>query len=74
MRNRHSRCGATAPICALALALFSLVSAFPAAAQAPLPQKLGAYKVDPKAISVSGISSGGYMANQVHVAYSAGNR
>jgi poly(3-hydroxybutyrate) depolymerase len=47
------------------------VIAFPAAAQAALPQKLGAYKVDPSAISVSGISSGGYTANQVHVAYSA---
>ena len=71
MRNRSSRCGAAARICALALALFSIVIAFPAVAQAPLPQKLGAYKVDPNAISVSGISSGGYMASQVHVAYSA---
>jgi hypothetical protein len=33
-------------------------------------QKLASYAVDPNAISVSGISSGGYMAQQYHVAHS----
>jgi len=32
-------------------------------------QKLGSYAVDPNAISVSGLSSGGYMAQQYHVAH-----
>ncbi len=34
-------------------------------------QPLGRYKVDKSALSVSGISSGGYMAQQFHMAYSA---
>ncbi len=33
-------------------------------------EKLGGYRVDPNAVSVSGISSGGYMAQQYHVAHS----
>jgi poly(3-hydroxybutyrate) depolymerase len=33
--------------------------------------RLGAYPVDPTQISVSGISSGAFMANQLHVAHSA---
>jgi acetyl esterase/lipase len=33
-------------------------------------EKLGGYAVDPNAISVSGISSGGFMAQQYHVAHS----
>lgn len=33
--------------------------------------KLSAYNADPAKTSVSGISSGAYMANQLHVAYSA---
>jgi len=33
-------------------------------------QSLGTYAIDEGAISVSGISSGGYMAQQVHVAFS----
>jgi hypothetical protein len=33
-------------------------------------ERLGSYAVDPNAISVSGISSGGYMAQQYHVAHS----
>jgi len=33
-------------------------------------EKLGRYAVDPDTISVSGISSGGYMAQQYHVAHS----
>ena len=31
---------------------------------------LGSYNIDPKLVSVSGISSGGYMAGQLGVAYS----
>jgi hypothetical protein len=33
-------------------------------------EKLGNYTVDPDAISLSGVSSGGYMAQQYHVAHS----
>ena len=41
------------------------------AAQAADAPPLPALCIDPAAISVSGISSGGYMANQFHVAHSA---
>ena len=34
-------------------------------------ERLGAYPVDPAQVSVSGISSGAFMANQLHVAHSA---
>ncbi len=34
-------------------------------------ERLGSYAIDPGAISISGISSGGFMANQFHVAHSA---
>ena len=37
-----------------------------------LARSLDTYEMEPAAISVSGISSGGYMAQQFHVAYSAG--
>jgi hypothetical protein len=33
-------------------------------------ERLGSYAVDPNAISISGVSSGGYMAQQYHVAHS----
>jgi hypothetical protein len=33
---------------------------------------LGRFPVDPAQISVSGISSGAFMANQLHIAHSAG--
>src|ERR1700736_5252199 len=33
---------------------------------------LGRFRVDPAEVSVSGISSGAFMANQLHIAYSAG--
>ena len=33
--------------------------------------RLGAYPVDPAQVSVSGISSGAFMANQLHIAHSA---
>jgi poly(3-hydroxybutyrate) depolymerase len=31
---------------------------------------LGSYKVDPSSVSVSGLSSGGFMASQLGIAYS----
>jgi poly(3-hydroxybutyrate) depolymerase len=45
-----------------------LVAALPALAQSAALPKL---KIDPAQTSVSGISSGGYMAAQLHVAYSS---
>ena len=42
---------------------------FTASAAAP---PLGRYPVDPTQVSVSGISSGAFMANQLHIAHSAG--
>lgn len=35
-----------------------------------LTEELNCYNIDPKLVSVSGISSGGYMAGQLGVAYS----
>lgn len=52
----------------LAMLMLVVTSLFPLAAQA---QALDSYKIDPKHVSVSGISSGGYMAVQVNVAFSA---
>ncbi|MCT4351923.1 poly(3-hydroxybutyrate) depolymerase [Streptomyces sp. Je 1-79] len=57
-----------------ALLLFAAAALFPtatpaaAAAPAPVPGELRPYDVD--AVYSSGISSGGYMATQLHVAYS----
>src|SRR3954471_20137076 len=34
-------------------------------------EKLGSYPVDAKKVSISGISSGAFMANQFHIAHSA---
>lgn len=34
-------------------------------------EKLGSYAINPDAISISGVSSGGFMANQIHTAHSA---
>ena len=48
-----------------------LLSALALAAPAAVAQALPAYNVDPRGITVSGVSSGGYMAVQLHVAYSA---
>ncbi|WP_207191754.1 extracellular catalytic domain type 2 short-chain-length polyhydroxyalkanoate depolymerase [Paracraurococcus ruber] len=41
------------------------------AGTASAADRLGGYRVDPAQISVSGISSGAFMANQLHVAHSA---
>ncbi|MBT2441842.1 poly(3-hydroxybutyrate) depolymerase [Streptomyces sp. ISL-36] len=51
-----------------ATALFPGASPATAAAPAPVPGELRPYNVD--AVYSSGISSGGYMATQLHVAYS----
>ena len=54
-----------------AAALLLLASACVAgSAQAADP--LGRFPVDPQLVSVSGISSGAFMANQLHIAHSAG--
>lgn len=60
----------SAVLAAVAVALsLSALSAPPAAAEDAAP--LGSYTIDPEAVSVSGISSGGFMAVQLHVAFSA---
>jgi len=53
-----------------ALAASALAGALTASAEAA--DKLGAYPVDPAQASVAGISSGAFMANQLHIAHSAG--
>lgn len=47
----------------------ALVFAMAASAQAA--DKLGSFPVDPAQVSVAGISSGAFMANQLHIAHSA---
>ena len=54
---------------AKAFALAALVFAMAASAQAA--DKLGSFPVDPAQVSVAGISSGAFMANQLHIAHSA---
>ena len=49
-------------------ALFAVLMTQPAVAETP---RLGSYAIDTDAVSVSGVSSGGYMAQQFHVAHSA---
>jgi poly(3-hydroxybutyrate) depolymerase len=51
-----------------ALAILALLVAPAVAAETP---RLGSYAIDTDGISVSGVSSGGYMAQQFHVAHSA---
>jgi poly(3-hydroxybutyrate) depolymerase len=58
------RAGAFAILRALAF-----LSAFGASAHAA--EKLGAFPVDPAEVSVAGLSSGAFMANQLHIAHSA---
>jgi poly(3-hydroxybutyrate) depolymerase len=52
-------------------ALISLLSALFSASAFGVVLKLPQYNVSVDGVSVSGISSGGYMASQMHVAYSA---
>ena len=42
-----------------------------ALASADAAEPLGRYPVDPTQISVAGLSSGAFMANQLHIAHSA---
>src|ERR1700684_4589120 len=42
-----------------------------ASASASATERLRAYPVDPAQVSVSGLSSGAFMANQLHIAHSA---
>src|SRR5438128_1569348 len=53
-----------------AMALLLAATWFGGGASAADP--LGRFPVDPDQVSVSGISSGAFMANQLHVAHSAG--
>jgi poly(3-hydroxybutyrate) depolymerase len=52
------------------LRVLALLTAFGSCAQAA--EKLGAFPVDPAQVSVAGLSSGAFMANQLHIAHSAG--
>lgn len=52
------------------LPAFALLTAFGAAASAA--ESLGAFPVDSAQVSVAGFSSGAFMANQLHIAHSAG--
>ena len=52
-----------------ALTFASLIFILAASAQAA--ERLGSYPVDPNQVSVAGISSGAFMANQMHIAHSA---
>jgi poly(3-hydroxybutyrate) depolymerase len=45
--------------------------AFALTASAQAAEKLGSYPVDPTQVSVASISSGAFMANQLHIAHSA---
>jgi poly(3-hydroxybutyrate) depolymerase len=49
-----------------------VVACFMATAAVHAAPPLQTYNIDPEQISVSGLSSGGYMAVQMHVAYSSG--
>jgi poly(3-hydroxybutyrate) depolymerase len=53
--------------------MIQLLKALPLAllcASASAAERLGAYPVDPAQVSVSGLSSGTFMANQLHIAHS----
>ena len=47
-------------------------AALGAHAASPPAEKLGSFPVDPAQVSVAGFSSGAFMANQLHIAHSAG--
>jgi poly(3-hydroxybutyrate) depolymerase len=59
----------TRPAAVLLAALFTLLYG---AGLAPAQQRLGRYPADPAKVSISGISSGAFMASQLHIAHSAG--
>jgi poly(3-hydroxybutyrate) depolymerase len=52
-----------------AVTFASLIFTLGASTQAA--ERLGSYPIDPKQVSVAGISSGAFMANQLHIAHSA---
>jgi hypothetical protein len=56
---------------AIALSLSLILASASASASASAAERLGAYPVDPAQVSVSGLSSGAFMANQLHIAHSA---
>ena len=60
------------PLRSIALKLFVAAVVLSAAPRTSVwgGEKLGSYAVDPNAVSVSGVSSGGYMAQQYHAAHS----
>ena len=67
--GHHERAAAAAIVLAAAL---PLNAARPAAAETSLAELGRALTIDPAQVSVSGVSSGGFMAHQFHVAYAAG--
>jgi len=72
VRPNHgfSHFGTTAGMRAAAILVASTIATLPATLQADGLPPLGAYRIDAGGISVSGVSSGGFMAHQVHVAHS----
>ncbi len=63
LKKSRARSLATVAICTLAIGRY-------AAASPPLDEVAAGVNIDPDQISVSGISSGGFMAHQFHVAHS----
>lgn len=63
LKKSTARSLATVAMCTLAIGRY-------AAAAPPLEEVVAGVKIDPAQISVSGISSGGFMAHQFHVAHS----
>lgn len=56
----------------VALLAIGLLLLFTASHAAQAQTRLGRYPADPAQVTISGISSGAFMANQVHIAHSAG--
>src|SRR3954471_7708961 len=54
----------------LALTLVMALELVAATGSAAAAERLGSYPVDPAKVSISGISSGAFMANQFHIAHS----
>ena len=53
------------------LAIALSLSLILASASASAAERLRSYPIDPAQVSVSGLSSGAFMANQLHIAHSA---
>src|SRR5947209_8007667 len=54
----------------LALTLVMALELVAATGSASAAERLGSYPIDPAKVSISGISSGAFMANQFHIAHS----